>query len=276
MSTEELTIGDEHAGYAWDLENTEQLYGEAGEIPQAFHSFARPEKVDPRPWHKIENQGPMGSCQGHSISSCVEALYYVATGGETIQLSRGYAYLATQKIDGLLGRDRGSTISGGVKVAQAGIPTEEAFPYPNPVSYSLLHRKFPPNQEVLRDAGQYAIKSTVRIRSHQDAVEWIGGGGAINIGIRWPVNLSNGARVTSFTGRGRGGHAIAILGYLPNGDLIVANSHSTRYGQAGWFFFTPRAFGQMLSSSYTACIGVSDMPAAEPRKVDWIEESPYV
>jgi hypothetical protein len=72
--------------------------------------------IDPRQFMKVENQGSVGSCQGHSISSCVEWCYAIATGGEKLQLSRAYGYYETQRLDGITG-DRGSTIEGGVKLA---------------------------------------------------------------------------------------------------------------------------------------------------------------
>lgn len=275
MASTDLPVDEFHAGYAWDREDRDALYADAVEIPQAFRSFARPEEIDPRPWHKIENQGPVGSCQGHSISSCVERLWWFGSGGEVEQFSRGFAYLRTQEIDGLIGRDQGSTISGGVKAAQEGIPLESTMPYVG--NYAQLVQRFKSlNEEVLRDREQFGVKSKLLIRSHVDALDFVGGGGAISLGIRWPITLDSSATCRSFGGGGRGGHAIAILGYKANGDLIVANSHTTRYGDNGWFYVTKTAFEQMLRSQYTACIGVSDMPAAQPRKIDWIKESPHV
>ncbi|HSG71070.1 MAG TPA: hypothetical protein VLA12_11680, partial [Planctomycetaceae bacterium] len=66
--------------------------------------------VKPSTWLKIEDQNGFGSCQGHSLSSCAEVAHWLATGGEVIQLSRWFAYVGTQIIDGIWG-DQGSTIS---------------------------------------------------------------------------------------------------------------------------------------------------------------------
>lgn len=94
----------------------------------AWKSFQRPAEVDTN-WHQTENQGSIGSCQGHSMSSVLERLAIV--NGEKIQLSEIFAYLATQKIDGLLGADNGSTISGGCELAvTVGCCLEELTGYP--------------------------------------------------------------------------------------------------------------------------------------------------
>jgi hypothetical protein len=122
-------------GYRWDLEDKDRLYA-GGVVFEGFKSVAIPDEVDPRGWLRTENQGPMGSCRGHSLSTGCEFIYRGIV-GEVIQFSPMWCYLRTQKRDGLLGRDSGSTIENGVKVAvEEGVCTAAVFPYPNPVRYS--------------------------------------------------------------------------------------------------------------------------------------------
>ena len=86
-------------------------------------------RVDVRKVMRVENQGSVGSCQGHSLSTCCELAYYIATGDVSRQLSRAYGYYETQRIDRISG-DRGSTISGGIKLAtQRGVPEESLWKY---------------------------------------------------------------------------------------------------------------------------------------------------
>jgi hypothetical protein len=109
-------MSDKRVGY-WlhDHEDTAFLNSLPGESNVlAMRGTYSEVKVDPRSVMKIENQGSVGSCQGHALSSCVELCYYIATGDLTRQLSRAYAYYETQRIDNISG-DRGSTISGGIK-----------------------------------------------------------------------------------------------------------------------------------------------------------------
>lgn len=81
----------------------------------AFKSVTIPDNLT-HDWLCVENQGHLGSCQGHAITTSAEVLYYVATGGEVVQLSRLKSYIDTQAEDGLLGSDSGSTIGGGLAV----------------------------------------------------------------------------------------------------------------------------------------------------------------
>ena len=109
----------------------------------------------------------------------------------------------------------------------------------------------------------YKIRSSVGIKSHQDAINWIGGGGVISLGISWapPMRTINGRKTAVDAAKGGGGHAIAALGYKKNGNLVVANSH------AYWMDITPDAFTAMLRHRWTVAIGLSDMANPQPRTV---------
>lgn len=241
--------------------------------------FTAPEEIDPRKWHRIENQGPMGSCQGHAQSSVVEYAYYIAT-RQVTQFSPMFAYLTSQKEDGLLGSDRGSTIMGGWKAAHKyGDCPLNIFPYPNPVRYST---KIP---EAAWDAASpFKIQSQSVIETYEDAFNYLGSGqGGIEIGIAW----GNGTRTNSegvmetYT-PGGGGHAVCILGYSPRKDrynrkyLWLANSWSpSGWGKNGWGEISPTAIEQMLKHKYTVMIGYSDLTTPEPRRIDWIANSVF-
>ena len=230
--------------------------------------FARPAEVTLDDI-KRENQGSIGSCQGNSITSCVERLLNVGKTYKGTQLSRIYAYLASQKMDGLLGRDVGSTISGGVKVALKGFPTESNVPYPSPARYPGAARR----DEILTSFGKqtpFRAVSTWRVSDNVDATfDFIGGGGAVNIGILWYSGIIPRDRVVrKFRPPSRsGGHAVAILGYTKNGLFRFMNSHGD-----GEFLVTPEAFRSMIRHSWTAAIGVKG--TVEPEPVNWLEESP--
>lgn len=205
-----------------------------------------PRAVKPSTWLRIENQNGFGSCQGHSLSSCCEIAYYLATGGDVIQLSRWYAYVGTQIIDGLNG-DRGSTISGGATLAKTkGICPETEYPYPKRYTRRI-------SEEQYRKARKYKLSRFQRMRSADDVRNWLDSGlGGISIGVRW----------------GRGGHAIAITETTSSG-VKVANSWGTNWGTKGWFSWTWRELKQKLSESYTVAIGMTDMSEVKPRDIDW-------
>jgi hypothetical protein len=237
---------------------------ELREIPQAFKTFARPDSVGVE-WHKDENQGRLGSCQGNDLSSCVERVEFVAE-KPAVQLSRIFAYLATQKLDGLLGSDRGSTISGGAKLAKnSGVCPEALTGYPGsyPGSSARSQILSAANYEA---AGAHKVTSLWNAPEDPDeARNWIGGGGAISLGIVWP-GIPSDRIIKKFSG-GSGGHAVAILGYDPT-YLVAVNS----WGD-GPFKITNDAWRSMMRHSYTAAIGLAGDEEPQPKPVrihlDW-------
>jgi len=234
----------------------------------AWGAFSRPDDVDVK-WHRMENQGQLGSCQGHGLSSILERLAQVK--GINIQLSEIFGYLATQRIDGLLGQDQGSTISGGAKLAlKYGCPPESMTGYPQ--SYpGNRDRDRVLSEENYAAAAEYKAKSMWKVpRDHEASLDFIGGGGGITFGITWYSGLIPRDRIVrSFNpGRSRGGHAMAVLGYNKEGMLRAVNSHGD-----GEYLITAEAWDQMLKHENSTAIGL--MGNAEATPVDWHSNSPY-
>jgi hypothetical protein len=225
---------------------------------------------DPRKVMKVENQGSVGSCQGHAISSVAELCYYIATGDLTRQLSRAYGYYETQRIDGITS-DRGSTISGGIKLATTrGIPEESLWKYSG-----RYDNKRPANwSDIEANAAKHKIGQSYRMTTYDGVRTFLGSGqGGISIGISWGGEMDR-AVVNSFSGSGGGGHAIALLSLSKRNDVSgrpfiwMMNSWSVNWGNGGWSEWAPAAIEQMLRHRYTACFGCSDMPNVKPRELD--------
>lgn len=266
-------------GYRIDLERRDELRRDAVNFRDRVDGrFAAPPEIDPRPWHRIENQGSMGSCQGHALSSVCEMAYHIAT-NEVIQFSPLFAYYATQQIDGLLGRDVGSTISGGMQCAkQFGACPLEVMPYPNPVRYS---GKITP--EAFTAAAPFRIRSHAVCRNYDDIYAFLASGqGGVEIGISWSGAMTpDGDGVIEQFRPGGGGHAVCILGYSRRVDsqqrpyLWLANSWSQQWGDKGWAEVAPRAVDQMARHPDTVMIGLSDLSTPTPRKIDWTKDSVF-
>jgi hypothetical protein len=266
-------------GYRIDLERYAELREGAVDFRECVDGlYAAPPEMDPRPWHRIENQGPMGSCQGHALSSVCEMAYHIAT-NEVIQFSPLFAYLATQKIDGLLGRDVGSTISGGLRCAREyGVCPLDVLPYPRPVRYEP---RIPP--EAFAAAAPFKIRSHAVCRSYDDVFAFLASGlGGVEAGISWGSAMTpNRAGVIESFRPGGGGHAVCFLGYSRREDaagrryLWLANSWSEEWGERGWAEVAPRAVDQMCQHPSTVMIGLSDLSTPTPRKIDWIKESVF-
>jgi C1A family cysteine protease len=226
--------------------------------------------IDPRKFMKVENQGRVGSCQGQSISSCVEWCYAIATGGEKIQLSRAYGYYETQRIDGISG-DNGSTIQSGIKLAtEYGICREELWTY----SGQYDPRRPKPIEELRADAANYKIGKTYRLTTYESIRTFLGSGqGAVSLGITWNSSVDAGI-VNNYSGAQGGGHAISLYTISERKDssgrpfLWMMNSWGTQWGQSGWSEWSPSAVEQMLRGRWSVFVGVSDMPNVKPRELN--------
>lgn len=211
--------------------------------------------------HSFVAQGlVVHNCQGNDLSSCLERLEFVANNGNVVQLSRIFAYLATQKIDGLLGADNGSTISGGGKLATTvGCPPESLTGYPSRYPNSSERASILSAANYAAGAKYKAVSLWKVPKDPEEAKNWIGGGGAISIGIRWP-GIPSDRVIRSYHG-GSGGHAQAILGYDQD-SLIAVNS----WGD-GPYRILNAAWEQMWADSYTAMVGLAGEAEPEPQEV---------
>lgn len=273
MTYQHIDCNGRATGWRSDLESHVELQATA-KVFSIANKFLAPEVIDHRAWLKIEDQGQIGSCAGHAMSSCCEVLNHIDTRGEKIELSRMWAYLIGQKHSGgnLLGRDAGATISGCVKGAkQEGICKEETFPYTG-----RYHTNLTP--EAAKEAGEHKVLEHVVMRSYQQCFDWLASGvGVIEIGVPWTESLArtNGV-INGSSGQQYGGHALAIVGYSERKDqsgrqyLWMANSHGMGWGNQGWAEVAPDLFDRWCRDQYSEVIGVSDLEEFAPRDLTWI------
>lgn len=255
-------------GWRKDLEDLRSLKAKARTFSaSALGAFTAPEEIDHRGWLQIENQGPVGSCAGHAESTCLEVCNYIATGGNVVQLSRMFCYLAGQQMCGLFGADQGSTIEGVVEASKrVGVCLESTFPYPGRYITSV------PNSATI-EAAQHKLRSHVNIGGYQQGFDFVGSGvGGLIIGIDWVQSLINCTGIVdSLRGGSVGGHALAIVGYSKRLDrqgrkyLWLANSHGRQWGNNGWAEIAPAVFDYWCQRDVV--IGVSDLENFGPREI---------
>jgi C1A family cysteine protease len=264
-------------GYAIEKEDREFLSSTASQMVFASDG-EMPERVDPRRsklasegFLKVEDQLQIGACQGNALTENGEYCHAVSN-GEVIQLSRMYAYIRSQKFDGIAG-DRGSTLSGGTKVAKEGICLESDAPYPR----SYPGSSFITNE--MTSKAVYKLRSHVDLKTCDDIKRFIGSGaGIVQIGTAWGSSFqpdSHGC-IRRFAAAG-GGHSVTLCGYLPDSDVgqqsgrgywvLLKNSWGTRWGVGGYAYFSPSAVDAMLQHNWTVAIGRSDMESPRPRKI---------
>jgi hypothetical protein len=275
-------------GYAMELEDKTSLNAMCVEAPVLMMGEL-PTRVDIRRsilsqlgWMKMENQGQIGSCQGQSLSECLEYCYVIVNPSKVMQYSRMYAYIASQ-MENNIRTDSGSTLEGGTRAARKGICEESIGPYTSRYpGWSWI------TDAMRQNAVKHRLQSVVEMKSAEHIKQFIGSGiGIVQIGISWGNEMTPDSRgcITSFSGRGGGGHAVVFAGYVPDEDvgvkssagwwLLMKNSWGERWGKGGYAYVNPRACDQMLKHRFTSMYGRSELetPRVRPLPVDWTKES---
>lgn len=262
-------------GWRFDLERWDRLASMRCHVAvlRRYGDDKIPDQVDPRDWHRIENQKQMGACQGVALSTCGETAWKIATGDPNLQLSKWWCYRQSQVKDGIHS-DSGSTLSAGAWVAKnLGFPLESLVPYPT--SYS---RSIPDSPEMKADAATRKIRKIAPMPLYDDMLRWIGlGFGGVQIGIPWPGSWmdlnANNAYLDRFPSVGNsGGHSVAIIGYLkekaPDGSnwLVCPNSWGTGFGDRGFMYFSRTCIEGMKRTRWNEFQGLTDMTSPVPRR----------
>jgi len=269
---------DEFTGYNPELERVDEIRQSAVAFTITYGDYQAPDEIDPRGKIRHDKQFNMGSCAAFSLTNGGEyigtALHGWATFTDVFQFSQLFAYLETQRIDGLLGRDVGSTIAGGLRVArEIGFLPLADLPYRTP---------YPANARSLITDAMRAKASALKIGSHSwlksydDIFNYLGSGaGCCHTGTVWNDSFyaSNGVleRISLSNG---GGHATCWAGYSKRKDsrgrnyIWRINSHND-----SWTEIAPSVIDALCSHRYTSIVGISDLSIPKPRKIDFSKTS---
>lgn len=271
----------EFTGYRIDLENRVELEQTSTPMDFAVGDFQAPDEIDPRGKVRHDRQGGVGSCQGFSLANCGEYLWAIQSGWDQYkgdhQFSSMAAYLLSQEKDGLIGRDVGSTISGGLHVARnIGYVPEKMLPY---VARYPSNARAVVTQAMRQAASEFKVRSHTWLKSYADIFKYLAAGvGAVHTGTIWNNSFyASNAVLESISTFNGGGHATAWLGYSkrkdPSGRNYIwrLNSHND-----SWTEIAPRVIDQLFTSSYTAIVGLSDLSTPGPRNIDWTKERIHV
>jgi len=259
-------------GYPIELERKEEIEDSSTDFMLAVQGlYSAPKRFDPREWMRTENQGQVGRCAGYGSATVAEQCFWIGTGGKVIQFSGHYSYIRTQGIDGLLGRDRGSTIAGQVKSAKQ-------FGYCPQDSFGNEPENYTTDLPIGADdaASNFKIKSHSFIRTLDEWDTYLKSGqGALLIGASWGYwGPDSKGYVRKFkTGPRAGGHAWYSGGWQEDETYMALNSHGRGFGINGWMFLTPEFITSMLRDRWTVVVGMSDLSTPTPRPVDWVKDS---
>lgn len=201
-------------GYALELENGEAI-DERGMDCDVL--LAKMQNLEPtfspyaEPWLMRQDQGSMGSCQGHALSHAFQICCTQKFGVQVV-FSRMAAYIMSQRSDGIHG-DRGSTLNGGMHAASGGLPLENEWPYPR--RYST---RMPNNMDSLMN---FRLQGSKRLTDVDLIWEMLKASCVIQIGVTWNDSFEHKVADRYRRGRSPGGHSTIMFGL----DEETGNAH---------------------------------------------------
>lgn len=196
--------------------NTQQIF------PKKF-------ELEPR---RVKNQGAVGSCVAHALSSIIEYYNYNQNNDDT-EMSVGYIY----------GNRRNSSYTGAGMVmrdalgaiAKYGDCTKEEFPYNKEVPEAIqLFEKS--TNHLHATAEPHRITEYCRLTSENAIKVSLMAGCPVAMAIEWFNDMEpdeNGVLTSEFK-ESAGGHCMALYGWDETGWLIQ-NSWGTKWGKEGRF-----------------------------------------
>lgn len=185
----------------------------------------------------ILDQGQQGSCQGHALAQIFTICYFLAT-GRIAHFSRAAGYYLSQRYDGLIGRDVGSTLSGGQRVAtDHGMCPEYAWPYPS---------SYRPNEPSGINY-EYKLAVSKPITDIDTLYEVIDLGLPVQTGMIWDSSCDQEV-VSNYVGRGGGGHSTVWWTKTESGNVRNINSWGKNWNGDGIHEWTRSSLARALSN----------------------------
>lgn len=192
----------------------------------------------------IWDQGNLGSCTAHGIGRCFE-FDLRKTGINDYMPSRLFIYYQERVIEGTVRQDAGAQIRDGIKViATYGVPPETDWPY-NINKFTVA-----PSRTAYADALKH--KAVLYQRVDNSTAANIQHALSLGFPVVFGCTLYESFESDSVAANGLvpmpganeqpiGGHCMAIVGWLANGQWIVANSWGPGWGSSGYCYF-PQAY----------------------------------
>jgi C1A family cysteine protease len=202
----------------------------------------KPASIDLRPYcTPVENQGNIGSCTGHAITSAIEVL--LKRRGASTELSRLFVYYQERLLEGTVSIDAGAYIRDGIKACyQWGTPQEKLW------AYNTRFWSVKPTPAAYADALTRKITRYERCTNFDAVKAALSAGFPVVVGfLVYPSFLSASVAKTGvmpYPGakeRPLGGHAVCLVGYDDaTRRFIVKNSWGASWGDRGYFYMDYR------------------------------------
>jgi C1A family cysteine protease len=200
----------------------------------------------------VEDQGNIGSCTGHAITSAIEII--LKKKGKALELSRLFVYYQERLLEGTTRIDAGAYLRDGIKACYTwGTPQERLWAYntrlfatkPTPAAYSeALTRK---------------ITRYERCTNFDSVKAALATGNPVVVGFTvyssfMSSTVTRTGKMTYPTAREKsmGGHAVCLVGYDDSrGVFIAKNSWGSGWGDRGYFYMPYQVIqNQQMSSDF--------------------------
>ncbi|SEQ99342.1 Cysteine protease, C1A family [Solimonas aquatica] len=185
----------------------------------------------------VDNQGSLGSCTAHALSSALEFLELRA-GQRLVNLSRLFVYYNERVIEHSVERDAGASLRNGIKtLVRQGVCEEALWPY------RIREFQVRPPPPTYRQATRHCIRSYQRLETLEEMRDCLAEGYPFVFGFSIYESFES-ARVArsgvlEMPARHEaqlGGHAVMAVGYDDRARrFLVRNSWARDWGQQGYF-----------------------------------------
>lgn len=206
---------------------------------------ALPASVDLRAaWWAIDDQEDTGSCVGWATAEGVVRYHMVQAGKLTkaTQLSPRFVWMASKETDEFSTRPETFIEEAGTSLKAAMDIARKYGTVPmNVLPFHIATKMYTGGENAFyANAAQRRIASYFNL--HKDLNQWkswLSSHGPILAGLSvdhsWDDATAHGGNIDNFMPNTvRGGHAICVVGYVPNGRFIVRNSWGTGWGDHGF------------------------------------------
>lgn len=195
--------------------------------------------VDLRPYcSSVENQGSLGSCTGHAVSSAMEVV--LKKQDRLVEISRLFIYYQARLLLGTVQQDSGAFLRDCIKASnKLGAPAETLW------RYDVMMFRTNPNRLAYADALKRRVIGYQRCPAFADVRSAISNGSAVVAGFL--VYSSFMTKAVAATGimpypdtkkeKILGGHAVCLVGFDDNKKHFIAkNSWGNSWGDRGYFY----------------------------------------
>ena len=245
--------------------DTDLRMGDALKLGAFAPPPALPVSVDLRaPWWDVGDQENTGSCVGWGSTDGVARYMFVKAGRlpSNMKLSTRFTWMGSKETDTFTSRPEtmiegaGTTLKAAVDVLHNfGAVPDTMLPFHiTTTMYAGDENTFFNTAGTRKVAAYYNLA-----RNLPDWRAWLAAHGPVLVGLNvdhtWDNATATGGKLDTFQPNTiRGGHAVALVGYRPDGRFIVRNSWGTGWGDHG-FAYPSEAY--INAAFYTESYGVT-------------------